>query len=186
MLPAPPAGSMRPEATTSVESLLPSGTKRNVAVIADTSFAAKPQSPESAEVGRAIPFFGMLIGLSYIGHAVWIFEGAPEALEAGCPDADVLIVDSEVLLRLPKASDTVPAKPFAMPTFLCSTGRRRSFCWRGRPAASKGKWNFHDKTCGASAPDPLVRLFQHTQKRRPTRASAAVRGDRLTNSGLGC
>jgi hypothetical protein len=102
MLPAPPAGSMRPDATKSVESLLPSGTKRNVAVIADTSFAAKPHPPEIAEAGRAIPFFGILIGLSYIGHAVWIFEGTPDALVAGCRNADVLIVDSAVLLRLPK------------------------------------------------------------------------------------
>jgi hypothetical protein len=45
-------------------------------------------------VSRAIPFLGLLMGLSYLGHAVWIFEGHPSALAAGVREADILIVDS--------------------------------------------------------------------------------------------
>ena len=39
----------------------------------------------------------MLMGLTYIGHAVWVFEGHPSAFVAGCRHADVLIVDSSML-----------------------------------------------------------------------------------------
>ena len=55
----------------------------------------RPESPAgSLEVGKAIPFLGMLVGFAYIGHAVWVFEGHQSALDAGCRDADILIVDS--------------------------------------------------------------------------------------------
>ena len=40
------------------------------------------------------------MGLNYIGHAVWIFEGNASAFAAGCLDADVLIVDSAKLPAL--------------------------------------------------------------------------------------
>jgi hypothetical protein len=39
----------------------------------------------------------MLMGLTYIGHAVWVFEGHPSAFTVGCRHADVLIVDSSML-----------------------------------------------------------------------------------------
>jgi len=52
------------------------------------------------ELARAIPFLGMLLGLAYLGHAVWVFEGHPSALAAGCRDADFLIVDSAMLACL--------------------------------------------------------------------------------------
>ena len=67
---------------------MPSSVKRNIAVIANTELQAVTK-----EISKAIPFVGMLMGFAYIGHAVWIFEGHPDALEAGCRDADVLIVD---------------------------------------------------------------------------------------------
>jgi hypothetical protein len=47
----------------------------------------------------------MLVGLSYIGHAVWVFEGHASALAAGCREADVLIVDSAMRPLLPPAWD---------------------------------------------------------------------------------
>ena len=40
------------------------------------------------------------MGLSYIGHAVWLFEGHASALAAGCRDADVLFVDGEMVSHL--------------------------------------------------------------------------------------
>ena len=46
------------------------------------------------------PFLGLLLGLAYIGHSVWIFEGHPSALAAGCRNADVLIVDGDMVPHL--------------------------------------------------------------------------------------
>jgi hypothetical protein len=75
--------------------LLPSGVQRNVAVISNNEFS--DQTPSVTDVDKAIPFFGLLMALSYLGHAVWIFEGHASALEAGCREADALIVDSALI-----------------------------------------------------------------------------------------
>jgi len=80
--------------------LIPAGVQRNVAVISCTEFGAEP-TPSVAEVNNAIPFFGLLMGLSYLGHAVWVFEGHPSALQAGCWNADALLVDSAIIPLLP-------------------------------------------------------------------------------------
>jgi hypothetical protein len=77
-----------------ISQIVPPAKPRNIAAIAYTEFEAGPQGVGLAEVGRAIPFLGMLVGLSYIGHAVWVFEGHASAIAAGCRDADLLIVDS--------------------------------------------------------------------------------------------
>ena len=75
-----------------MERLLPSAVKRNVAVIANTAVT----DPDAASVSKFIPFLGVLIGLTYIGHSVWIFDGDASAVEPGFRDADALIVDSEL------------------------------------------------------------------------------------------
>ncbi|HUJ50089.1 MAG TPA: hypothetical protein VLW25_07805, partial [Bryobacteraceae bacterium] len=80
--------------------LIPAGVQRNVAVISCTEFGAEP-TPSVAEVNNAIPFFGLLMGLSYLGHAVWVFEGHASALQAGCWSADALLVDSAIIPLLP-------------------------------------------------------------------------------------
>jgi len=85
-------------AALSLERLVPANVKRNIAVIAYTVFPST--EPNIHEVGRSIPFLGMLMGLTYIGHAVWVFEGHPSAFEAGSRYADVLIVDSAMLAAL--------------------------------------------------------------------------------------
>jgi hypothetical protein len=82
-------------AALSLERLVPAAVKRKIAVIAYTVFPGG--EPNIHEVGRAIPFLGMLMGLAYIGHAVWVFEGHPSAFVAGCRHADVLIVDSSMV-----------------------------------------------------------------------------------------
>jgi hypothetical protein len=38
--------------------------------------------------------------MAYIGHSVWIFEGHPSALAAGCKGADLLIVDDAMVPHL--------------------------------------------------------------------------------------
>lgn len=87
-----------------MDRLIPGAVKRNIAVIACTIFDTKDgAAPGLAEVSHAIPFLGILVGLSYIGHAVWVFEGHASAMEAGCKDADVLIVDSAMRGFLPSS-----------------------------------------------------------------------------------
>ena len=102
LLPVPPPGSMKPEATKSVEAMIPSATPRRVAVIADTSFAAAPKPPTLQEVSFAIPFFGLLIGFGYVGHAVCVLGPDPAIIQAGCRDADILVLDSIAIPKLPK------------------------------------------------------------------------------------
>ena len=77
--------------------LIPAGTQRNVAVISYTEFRGGDEVPSITEANKSIPFFGLLMGLSYLGHAVWVFEGHPTAFQAGCREADVLLVDSAMI-----------------------------------------------------------------------------------------
>lgn len=94
MLPAMDPATAPANAVSAVERLLPSSVKRNVAAIADTSWTMSG-APNMRDAGRAIPFFGMLMGFASIGHSVWIFDGSTAAaLAAGCRDADLVIIDS--------------------------------------------------------------------------------------------
>ena len=77
--------------------LFPDGVQRNIAVISNTEFGGGPETPSIADVDKAIPFFGLLMALSYLGHAVWVFEGHASALQAGCWNADALLVDSAMI-----------------------------------------------------------------------------------------
>jgi hypothetical protein len=100
-LPALPKESTPPQAIASVERMLPSNVKRNVVAVGDLAWALA-DAPDLRAANRAIPFFGLLMGFSTIGHAVWIFDSnASAVLAAGCREADVLIVDSKRLAKLP-------------------------------------------------------------------------------------
>jgi hypothetical protein len=79
--------------TANLNKMIPADTKRNIAGIGYTA-AASLSAPNDPR--QSAPFFALLSGLCYLGHAVWVFEGHPSALEAGCREADVLIVDSGV------------------------------------------------------------------------------------------
>jgi len=92
MHPCAEPGAMSPTAVESVEKLLPSSTKRQVAAIAYTELNAL-----RADLMKTIPFFGMLTGMAYIGHSVWVFEGHSSALPPGCREADLLIVDEQMI-----------------------------------------------------------------------------------------
>lgn len=101
LLPALAREAAPPDAVDAVESMLPSSTPRNIAAIGDTAWTMA-EKPNLQEAGRAIPFFGMLMGFAAIGHAVWIFDGSKlPALAAGCRDADLAIVDGGRLATLP-------------------------------------------------------------------------------------
>ena len=93
--PCPQPGSMPANVVTQVERLVSSKIKRKIAVISYTELPAIKTS-----LIKAIPFFGMLVAMSYIGHSVWIFEGHLSALAAGCKSAEVLIVDDAMLAHL--------------------------------------------------------------------------------------
>lgn len=82
--------------------LIPAGVQRNVAVISYTEFGGDAEVPNITETNKSIPFFGLLMGLTYLGHAAWVFEGHSSAFTAGCRDADVLLVDSAMLPFLQK------------------------------------------------------------------------------------
>ena len=89
--------------------LIPPGIQRNIAVVSYTEFGGDASAPSVTEVDKSIPFFGLLMGLGYLGHAVWVFEGHPSAFAAGCRDADALIVDSGMLPFLQKDWQDVAA-----------------------------------------------------------------------------
>lgn len=84
----PPPGTMSREAVASAEQMMPSTPKRNMVAIAYNEVEAI-----TTDAGKTIPFLGYLMGFAYIGHAVWVFEGHPSALAAGCREADILLVD---------------------------------------------------------------------------------------------
>ena len=77
---------MNKQVVESVEKLLPSETKHNIAAIAYTELNAL-----RADLGKTIPFYGLLTGLAYIGHSAWVFEGHSSALAPGCREAELLI-----------------------------------------------------------------------------------------------
>jgi hypothetical protein len=100
LLPAMRPTAVKPEMKAAVEQIIPSTTKRNVAVVGETSWASSIQ-PSLQAANQAIPFWGLLMGFASIGHAVWVFDGSPDLLRVGCNSADVLIVDSASLAALP-------------------------------------------------------------------------------------
>jgi len=93
--PCPAPGSMASNQVASVEGMISPKVKRNIAAIAYTELSGL-----RSDISKTIPFFGILLGFAYIGHAVWIFEGHGSALVAGCRDADVLIVDGAMVPHL--------------------------------------------------------------------------------------
>jgi hypothetical protein len=87
--------------------LVPAAARRNIVGIGYTapSSLSQPNDPN-----QSAPFFALLAGLCHVGHLVWVFEGHASALEAGCREGDVLIVDSGVRHLLPDGwQDTVAA-----------------------------------------------------------------------------
>ena len=93
----PPPNTMAPNMTEMMKSILALPPKRVVAI----GFTATLVQADMKEVGAAIPFFGFLIGLAYIGHSVVLFEGHPLAFEGGVRGAEMLLVDSEMTPFLP-------------------------------------------------------------------------------------
>jgi hypothetical protein len=104
ILPAPPQGSISPQMAEGVKAAIPSEQPRSVAAIAAPGALAgdAAQKPALPDIAKRVPFLGLLIGLAYTGHAVWIFEASTEVMPAGCEEADVLVVDSDAIAALPQ------------------------------------------------------------------------------------
>lgn len=73
-------------------SLIPPQPQKNIAVITYTFLEALKE-----DILKAIPFFGFLLGFAAIGHKIWIFEGHSSAIQAGCREADMLVIDGGIL-----------------------------------------------------------------------------------------
>jgi len=91
----PAVENIPPKFLASLKKLVPSETGIQIAVIAYTYLDAL-----KADLRRAVPFFDVLLGFAALGHTVCVFEGHSSALTAGCTDADLLLVDSAMLLFL--------------------------------------------------------------------------------------
>jgi hypothetical protein len=107
LLPTPAPSPQLDAQAAGLEQMISSTIKRKIAVIANTRMSAPPNI---AEVAKSIPFLGNLMGLCYLGHAVCLFSGDARELEAGCREADLLIVDSAVLPSLPTGWEDDAAK----------------------------------------------------------------------------
>jgi hypothetical protein len=93
--PCPRPGTMDANSVQAIQKIAPAHTPSNIAVIAFTQF-----DPATSSMSKAIPFLGYVMGLSYIGHNVIVFEGHHSALAAGCRDADMVIVDEAMIPHL--------------------------------------------------------------------------------------
>ena len=80
--------------------MIPGPVPQNITVIAFNDII-RPHRDSFEIAAQTIPFFGYLLGMAYVGHAVTIFEGSASALALGCRDADVIIHDEEMMPLLP-------------------------------------------------------------------------------------
>jgi hypothetical protein len=87
----PKPGSMDKKAVEPIEFMFSSKAPQNITVISFNDLASAPQTVSPATLAQKIPFFGILVGMAYIGHSVVVFEGHPSALVGGLRDATMLI-----------------------------------------------------------------------------------------------
>jgi hypothetical protein len=98
-IPCPPAGAVTNEMLMGVRQIVPSDPKLAITVIGFNDIT-KQNALTPEQINGLIPFLGYLVGLAYDGHNVVVFEGHPSALQAGCKNADLLIVDQRMILFL--------------------------------------------------------------------------------------
>ncbi len=103
VLPGVPRDKARPEGIAAMEKLLPSKISRKVAVVADTRWTMET-APTIQRASQSIPFLGLLMGLTTIGHAVWVV-GPDTDLAGACREAHLLIVDSACTAAMPRGWD---------------------------------------------------------------------------------
>ena len=95
--PLPPPPPQTSQMAKQLAAVIPSNRSRNIAVISSTGFTMAGTGASLQEANSAIPFIGILCGLAYLGHRIWIFEGHASAFALGLEQSDVLVVDSGML-----------------------------------------------------------------------------------------
>jgi hypothetical protein len=96
----PLASSLQPSQIALLEKFVPRKPVLQICAIAYTELEALKK-----DMRKAIPFVDYLLGFASLGHSVWVFEGHPSALAAGCRGADLLLIDSGMLPELEKNPD---------------------------------------------------------------------------------
>jgi hypothetical protein len=93
----PAKSALPPQGVQALEKIAPSIKPLTIRVIASIQFDTllEPQA-------KPDPIIGLTIGLSRIGHTVVVFEGHSSAFQAGCRDADLLVVDETLIRHLQK------------------------------------------------------------------------------------
>ena len=93
----PPKDTLPHEFIAHLESIAPSTQQILIVSVGMTDYGALQEDPY-----RAIPFLGTLEGFVQLGHAVILFEGHPSALGPVCENADLLIIDEQMIPHLKK------------------------------------------------------------------------------------
>lgn len=104
-LAAPAPGTINPQLEAGVRAMVSDEQQRNIAALAAPgalSAGDLGKAPVVAEIARQVPFFGLLVGLAYIGHAVWLFEASADMVPVGCEEADVALIDSNAVPNMPQ------------------------------------------------------------------------------------
>src|SRR5579863_3652628 len=108
-IPCPPDGTYHPDLVATLSRMVPDPKPQTISVIAfnDLSRSIPTDHPESQgitakRIDTMIPFLGLLMCMTNLGHNVVVFEGHSSALTLGCGDADLLLVDEAMMEHLPK------------------------------------------------------------------------------------
>ncbi len=97
--PLPPPPPQTSQMAKQLAAVIPSDRGRNIAVVSSTEFTMSGNGTPTTlqEANSAIPFIGILCGLAYLGHRIWIFEGHSSALRLGLEQSEIVIVDSGMI-----------------------------------------------------------------------------------------
>jgi hypothetical protein len=98
-IPCPPAGAVTDEMLSSIRRIVPHEPRQAITVIGFNDIV-KQNALNPGQINALIPFLGYLIGMAYDGHNVVVFEGHPSAFQAGCKNADLLLVDQSMAVHL--------------------------------------------------------------------------------------
>lgn len=87
-----PRSEMHPEFSAELETLAPANEQWLIVAIGMTDYDAV-----RTDTAKSIPFVTILEGLAQLGHAVILFEGHETAISEVCDNADLLILDTEMI-----------------------------------------------------------------------------------------
>ena len=99
-LPTLAPGAATPEMIASVERIAPSHTPLTICAVGHAEFVGRKS--DAATFAKAVPFGGFLLGFAFIGHRVCVIDGRPPSFEVACRGANMLVIDSTLIPRLPQ------------------------------------------------------------------------------------